>query len=110
MFTLTPPMGWNSWNTFAENIDEKLIRDTADVIVEKGLDKLGYNYVIIDDCWSEKVRDKNGRLVADAKKISLGNKSAFRLHPFKRIEIRHVFLLGHADLRGLPVQLRIRIH
>ena len=75
MFTLTPPMGWNSWNTFAENIDEKLIRDTADIIVEKGLDKLGYNYVIIDDCWAEKTRDKNGRLVPDKKKFPSGMKA-----------------------------------
>lgn len=35
MFTTRPPMGWNSWNTFAEKIDEKLVREMADVIVEK---------------------------------------------------------------------------
>ena len=75
MFTLTPPMGWNSWNTFAQNIDENLIRQCADVIVEKGLDKLGYKYVVIDDCWSEKVRDKNGRLVPDKKKFPSGMKA-----------------------------------
>lgn len=75
MYTLTPPMGWNSWNTFAENIDEKLVRETADAIVAKGLDKLGYNYVIIDDCWSKKTRDENGRLVPDEKKFPSGMKA-----------------------------------
>ena len=31
-----PPMGWNSWNTFAENINEKVVMETADFIVESG--------------------------------------------------------------------------
>ena len=31
MIKLTPPMGWNSWNTFGENINEKMIFETADV-------------------------------------------------------------------------------
>ena len=48
---LTPPMGWNSWNKFACNINETLIKDTADQIIALGLDKLGYVYVNIDDCW-----------------------------------------------------------
>ena len=32
MLANRPPMGWNSWNTFGENIDEKLIMETADII------------------------------------------------------------------------------
>lgn len=70
-----PPMGWNSWNTFADKIDEKLIRDTADAIVKLGLKDLGYEYVIIDDIWSLKTRDKNGRLVADPQKFPSGMKA-----------------------------------
>ena len=53
----SPQMGWNSWNKFACNIDENLIRQTADKIVELGLDKLGYKYVNIDDCWNAVERD-----------------------------------------------------
>ena len=34
MIKLTPPMGWNSWNTFGENINEKMIFETADVMTE----------------------------------------------------------------------------
>lgn len=49
---LTPQMGWNSWNKFGCNINENLIKQTADKIVEMGLDKLGYKYVNIDDCWN----------------------------------------------------------
>ncbi|GAY47500.1 hypothetical protein CUMW_104930 [Citrus unshiu] len=54
---LTPPMGWNSWNHFHCQINEKIIRETADVLVSSGLSKLGYKYVNIDDCWGESSRD-----------------------------------------------------
>lgn len=70
----TPPMGWNSWNTFGNNISEDLIKQIADVIVNLGLKDCGYEYVVIDDCWSEKQRDANGRLVPDHVKFPNGIK------------------------------------
>jgi alpha-galactosidase len=48
---LTPPMGWNSWNKFACEVNEQLIRETADAIVASGMKDAGYTYVVIDDCW-----------------------------------------------------------
>ena len=57
MVKLTPPMGWNSWNTFGANINEALIKETADAMVESGLLEKGYEYLVIDDCWSLKTRD-----------------------------------------------------
>jgi len=48
---LTPPMGWNSWNKFACNVNEKLIRQTADAMVATGMKDAGYTYINIDDCW-----------------------------------------------------------
>jgi alpha-galactosidase len=48
----TPPMGWNSWNTFNTNINENLIRAVADEFVKDGYKDAGYKYIIIDDCWS----------------------------------------------------------
>ncbi|KJY25574.1 hypothetical protein VR45_39045, partial [Streptomyces sp. NRRL S-495] len=45
---LTPPMGWNSWNKFGCNINETLIRETADALVANGLDRAGYQYVNLD--------------------------------------------------------------
>ncbi|XWS68406.1 hypothetical protein CRYUN_Cryun04dG0087400 [Craigia yunnanensis] len=60
---MTPPMGWNSWNHFSCNIDEKMIKETADALVSTGLSKLGYVYVNIDDCWAEISRDDKGNLV-----------------------------------------------
>jgi alpha-galactosidase len=75
MIKNTPPMGWNSWNTFGADINEQLIFDTADKMVETGLSALGYEYLVIDDCWALKERDENGRLVADLQKFPHGMKA-----------------------------------
>ena len=74
MILTRPPMGWNSWNTFASDIDETMIMETADAMVNEGLLDLGYEYLVIDDCWSEKVRDAAGRLVPDHIKFPHGMK------------------------------------
>ena len=60
---LTPQMGWNSWNHFHCGVNDQLIRETADAIVSKGLDKW-YKYINIDDCWAAK-RDADGNVVPD---------------------------------------------
>lgn len=74
MLVKTPPMGWNSWNTFGENINEQLIMETADAMISTGLHDAGYEYIVIDDCWSAKERDENGDLVADPVKFPHGLK------------------------------------
>ena len=71
----TPPMGWNSWNTFYDQINDELIRTTADAMVEQGLLEAGYEYLIVDDCWSMKERDQHGRLVPDPEKFPQGMKA-----------------------------------
>lgn len=48
---LTPPMGWNSWNTFGQHLTEELILQTADAMIENGMRDLGYSYINIDDFW-----------------------------------------------------------
>ena len=68
-------MGWNSWNTFAAKIDEKLIMETADKMVSEGLLDAGYEYLVVDDCWSYSERDNNGKLVADPEKFPSGMKA-----------------------------------
>ena len=70
----TPPMGFNTWNTFGPDINEKMVLEMADVIVEKGYKDAGYQYVVIDDCWSLRERDENGNLVADPEKFPHGMK------------------------------------
>ncbi|EMD29736.1 NPCBM/NEW2 domain-containing protein [Amycolatopsis azurea] len=57
----TPPMGWNSWNKFGCDINEQLIRETADAMVSSGMKAAGYQYVNIDDCWAEKNRTPDGK-------------------------------------------------
>jgi alpha-galactosidase len=68
----TPPMGFNDWNAFGCEVDEELIRQTADAMVASGLAAAGYEYVNIDDCWSQKARDADGRLVPDPVKFPHG--------------------------------------
>jgi len=75
-FAPTPPMGWNSWNMFGSRIHEDNIRETADALVSSGLRDLGYDYLVIDDCWSQfKGRDQDGNLVPDERKFPGGMKA-----------------------------------
>lgn len=62
---LTPPMGWSSWNTFRQNIDEDLIYQTAKAMKDSGLADCGYCYINLDDCWQSSSRDKDGLLQHD---------------------------------------------
>jgi alpha-galactosidase len=72
----TPPMGWNSWNTFGHAINETVVRETADALLSTGLKAHGYNYIVIDDCWSIKDRrDGNGDLIPDPEKFPNGMKA-----------------------------------
>jgi alpha-galactosidase len=71
----TPPMGWNSWNTFGCNINEGLIRQMADSIVSTGLRDLGYQYVVVDDCWFNPNRDSAGNLQGDPSRFPSGMKA-----------------------------------
>ena len=58
MIVTRPPLGWNTWNTFGANISEELIMQSADAMVREGLLDAGYEYVVIDDIWALKERDK----------------------------------------------------
>src|ERR1044072_3028761 len=68
----TPPMGWNSWNTFGCNINETLIRQMADALVSSGMRDLGYQYVVVDDCWFNPNRDSAGNLQGDPTRFPSG--------------------------------------
>ena len=71
---LTPPMGWNSWNKFACNVSEDMIRSMADAMVRSGMKDAGYEYVNIDDCWQVS-RDASGNIVADPQRFPHGMKA-----------------------------------
>lgn len=70
----TPPMGWNSWNEFGCNVDENLIKETADKIVSSGMKDAGYEYVVIDDCWHGE-RDANGFIQPNPQHFPSGMKA-----------------------------------
>ncbi|XP_038055501.1 alpha-N-acetylgalactosaminidase-like isoform X3 [Patiria miniata] len=81
----TPPMGWLIWERFRCNtnckldpnncVSEKLVKEMADRMVEDGYKDVGYEYVNLDDCWSDKERDAQGRLQADPDRFPSGIKS-----------------------------------
>jgi alpha-galactosidase len=70
----TPPMGWNSWNKFACNVSESLIKEMADAMVRSGMKDAGYQYIVIDDCWQVD-RDSQGNIVPDPKRFPSGMKA-----------------------------------
>ena len=61
-----PPMGWNSWNHFAEKVTDADVRATADALVSSGMRATGYIYVNVDDTW-EGQRDAAGNIHANSK-------------------------------------------
>ncbi len=72
MLAETPPMGWNSWNTFGADLNEEIVRETADAFVESGLRDAGYEYVVLDDHWEAAQRGEDGRLHWDEAKFPSG--------------------------------------
>ena len=80
----TPPMAWLSWLRFQRETDcknhphtcigEQLYKQHADILVKEGYKDLGYEYVMMDDFWSEKERDKNNRLVPNKNLFPKGMK------------------------------------
>ncbi|KAH8341419.1 hypothetical protein KR059_006603 [Drosophila kikkawai] len=81
----TPPMGWLSWERFRCNTDcvndpdncisEQLFQTMTDIVVADGYASVGYEYINIDDCWLEKHRAHDGKLVADRKRFPNGMKA-----------------------------------
>ncbi|XP_017095580.2 alpha-N-acetylgalactosaminidase [Drosophila bipectinata] len=81
----TPPMGWLSWERFRCNTDcvndpdncisEQLFQTMTDIVVADGYASVGYEYINIDDCWLEKHRSHDGKLVADRKRFPSGMKA-----------------------------------
>ena len=102
MIKNTPPMGWNSWNTFGSNINEKVVMETADAIVEKGLDKVGYEYVVIDDCWNLPERDPDGKLAVNPEKFPHGMKYLSDYVHSKGLKFGMYSSAGALTCAGLP--------
>ncbi|HPS62861.1 MAG TPA: glycoside hydrolase family 27 protein, partial [Bacteroidales bacterium] len=97
----TPPMGWNSWNKFGCDINEKIIREMADAMVSTGLKDAGYDYLVIDDCWQIR-RDDNGTIVADPERFPSGMKSLGDYIHSKGLKFGIYSDAGTATCQGRP--------
>ncbi len=102
MIQLTPPMGWNTWNTFGKDIDEELILKSTDAMIETGLKDAGYEYIVIDDIWALKERDENGRLVPDPEKFPHGMKYIADYVHSKGLKFGMYSCAGYLTCAGYP--------
>ncbi|MEW9552970.1 lectin [Nonomuraea sp. NPDC050783] len=101
----TPPMGWNDWNSFGCNVNDGLIRQTADIMVSSGMAAAGYTYVNIDDCWSTRSRNANGDLVPDPQKFPNGIKALADYVHSKGLKLGIYSSAGTTTCAGYPASL-----
>lgn len=102
MVVLTPPLGWNTWNTFGLSINEKLVLESAQILIESGLRDAGYTYVVLDDGWSLRQRDEHGHLVPDPEKFPRGIRAlADDLHAMG-LKLGIYSCAGHMTCGGYP--------
>lgn len=66
---LTPPLGWNSWNCFANAVDQEKVMAAADALVSSGLINHGWTYVNIDDCWEIKPGSTDPMLMGEPRNV-----------------------------------------
>lgn len=102
MVVTKPPLGWNTWNTFGANINEQLILEAADAMVSSGLKDAGYEYVVIDDIWSLRERDENGRLVPNPEKFPHGMKYVADYIHAKGLKFGMYSCAGYETCAGFP--------
>ncbi len=102
MIRYTPPLGWNTWNTFGANINEALILESADAMVASGLKDAGYEYIVIDDIWALRKRDENGRLVPDPEKFPHGMKYVADYVHEKGLKFGMYSCAGYLTCAGYP--------
>jgi len=101
---LTPPMGYNTWNAFHCQIDENLIKQTANAMVNLGLAAKGYTYLNLDDCWQIS-RDENSRIVEDKEKFPSGIKALSKYVHSKGLKFGLYSDAGFKTCQGRPGSL-----
>jgi alpha-galactosidase len=116
----TPPMGWLSWTRFGcerncdlyphSCINEQLYKDMADRLAADGFKELGYQYVNIDDCWSEFERDAQQRLVPDKKRFPNGMKSLADYVHSKGLKLGIYGDVGPKTCAGLAFIIQTEFH
>lgn len=66
---------------------EWLFKNVSDLLVSEGYADLGYEYVIIDDCWLDHSRDKHNKLQPDPERFPSGIKDLADYVSIKRITV-----------------------
>ena len=61
------PMGWNSWNSFANIVNSEIVQQQAKALAANGMKEAGYEYVVIDEGWWLGDRDSTGNIVVNPK-------------------------------------------
>ncbi len=97
----TPPMGWNSWNKFACDVSEDLIKEMADAMVASGMKDAGYEYIVIDDCWQVD-RDAEGNIIVDSDRFPSGIKALADYVHSKGLKFGIYSDAGTATCQGRP--------
>jgi alpha-galactosidase len=98
---LRPPMGWNSWNKFACNVNEEMLRNMADVMVSSGMKDAGYLYIVVDDCWHGQ-RDSLGFIQADPTHFPSGIKALTDYIHSKGLKFGIYSCAGNKTCAGRP--------
>ena len=106
-------MGWNSWCTgdglFKPSLcnalgddpcSENEVKSIADALIEQGMDKLGYEYVVLDDCWSTKERDQDGKLQVDKNRFPSGMSNLSAYVHAKQLKLGLYTSVGDVTCKG----------
>ena len=67
LLSLTPPMGWNSWNCWGLSISDEKLKSSAQAMIDKGLADHGWTYMNIDDGWEAAQRTIKGDIIVNNK-------------------------------------------
>lgn len=98
---LTPPMGWNSWNCFHCNVSEEMLMGMADAMVSSGMKDVGYEYIVVDDCWQVD-RDADGWIVCDPERFPHGIKHVADYIHSKGLKFGIYSCVGDKTCAGRP--------
>ncbi len=98
----TPPMGWMSWYTFIDNINEELIMEVADAMVSSGLRDAGYDMIQLDDGWMAMSRDENGCMFANKTRFPNGLKFLGDYLHERGLKFGIYASSGHETCEGYP--------
>ncbi|KAK9441682.1 alpha-galactosidase [Metarhizium brunneum] len=100
-----PTLGWNSWNAYRCDINEQHFLDAAQALVDTGLRDAGYNYVNIDDCWSERTGRVNGHIAVNKTRFPDGiDGLANKIHDMK-LKLGIYSTAGTLTCAGYPASL-----